>query len=232
MKRTDKKEIIDAEVVETKNKKRNIDKQVVNDNIHFKRIGAYFIDMFIITLLVGLFVNVRFLNPHYEEYKEASDIYQEYYQEYSKGNVTSSEFTRETLEARSDLYKYGVSNYVIALVTIFGYLVVFQKFNNGQTIGKKLFKIKVVDIKGDTPKLGILSLRIIPMFIYGYAGIFSILASILFPLFTSIAVFTPWISAVTIANSLLGLIDAEFLIARKDKRALHDVMCNTKVVTE
>lgn len=226
------KEIIEAKVIE-KNEKSKVEKEIKDSSTRiFPRFGAYVIDMFIIAILISLITSIRFLNPHYEEYQETYEKYSEYYTDYLNGSTTLEEYTNNTDDIMVNLYKYGFTNYIIALVVVIGYFVIFQKYNKGQTIGKKLFKLKVVSLENNDVAIDKYLLRIFPMYIISYGGIFSLIACILFPYILSVNVFAKWISAVTIANTLLGFIDAEFAIIRKDKRAFHDIISNTKVIDE
>lgn len=231
MKKKDK-EIIEAKVIE-KEKKVEDEKESKDSSTRiFARFGAYVIDMFIIAILISLVTSIRFLNPHYEEYQETYEKYTEYYTNYLNGSITLEEYTNSTDDIMVNLYKYGFTNYIIALVIVIGYIGVFQKYNKGQTIGKKLFKLKVVSLENKDITIDKFIMRIFPMYIISYGGIFSLIACILFPYTLSVNVFIKWISAVTIANTLMGFIDVEFAIIRKDKRAFHDIISNTKVIDE
>lgn len=195
----------------------------------FSRIGAYIIDIVIVTLLCSLISNIRFLNPYYDEYTEASLKYSEYYSDYVNEKIELEEFNKKIEPITRDLYKYGTSNYIIALITIVGYFGVFQKYNNGQTIGKRILKLKVVSFEDKEVPLYLMILRIIPMVLIGYGGIFSLMTCILIPhLLTNNVELI--ISSMSIINTLLGFIDAEVAIVRKDKRALHDLLSKTKVI--
>ena len=194
------------------------------------RVGAYIIDIMIISLLCSLICGIRFLNPSYDKYNEASITYSEYYNDYLNNKITINEFNDNIGEVTYNLYKYGTSNYVIALVVIIGYLGVFQKYNKGQTIGKKVMKLKVVSVNKKNVSLINFILRIIPMYILGYGGIFNIIACIFLPHFMSSVILETWVTSVTIVNLLLALIDIEFAIIRNDRRTLHDLLTNTKLI--
>ena len=66
--------------------------------------------------------------------------------------------------------KYSISYNIVIIVGILLYFGVFQKYCNGQTIGKKLMKIKVVDNNtNENPNIWKHLLRTIPMY-YIYIG--------------------------------------------------------------
>ena len=198
--------------------------------ILWPRIWAFVIDVVIVFLLSSMICNIKFLNPTYDEYSNTYDVYQEIYKKFQDGKLDVSDFYKQTDNLTYDLYRYGTSNYIIYLVVIIGYFVFFQKYSNGQTIGKRVNKIKVINNNGDNPSIKIYLLRVMFIFILGLGGIFSGITCAILPHLLSISNLSTWISAVSITNMLLALIDCEVLIARKDRKALHDVVCNTMVV--
>lgn len=194
------------------------------------RIWAFTIDVVIVFLLSSMICNIKFLNPTYKEYNNQYTKYQEIYQEFQDGKLDVSDFYTKTDSLTYDLYRYGTSNYVIYLVIIIGYFVFFQRYSNGQTIGKRINKIKVVNSNLENPSIKIYLLRVMFIFILGLGGIFSGISCIILPYLLTESTLGTWISAVSITNMLLALIDAEVMIARKDRKALHDLVCNTMVV--
>ena len=231
---TKKAEKVEAVIIEPTEKKKVEERVIVTDKSKqlLPRMAAYVIDMLIIAMLINLLCSISVLNPNHDKYVEATNRYNNYYTNYLENNISVEDFKKNTEQVTYDLYKYGTTNYVIAFVVVIGYLVVFQKYNNGQTIGKRLLKLKVVDKSGKNASLKSYAIRVAPLFLLSYGGIFSIIACILLPQFMTVIALSKWITAVTIASCLLGLIDAEFAIARKDRRSLHDLLSNTKIVSE
>ena len=74
---------------------------------------------------------------------------------------------------------------------------------NGQTVGKKLMNIKIVDLNGNNMPFGrLIGMRYIPVWIVSY---------------------------IPIVGSFTSLIDALFIF-RADKRCVHDLIAGTQVV--
>ena len=115
-----------------------------NNNINGKRITAYLIDVLIVYVIISLIISIRVLNPTYDKYVEQTAKYNETLEKYYDGDIKAEEFLKQSQDSYYYLNRYSVSYNVIIILALVGYYVFFQKYNNGQTIGKKLMKIKVV----------------------------------------------------------------------------------------
>jgi len=100
----------------------------------------------------------------------------------------------------------GIGMQALWMLIGFALFVAIQGYplaQNGQTWGKKLLKLKIVDLRGNKPEfVRMLGLR------YGT---------------TQLATLIP------VVGSLYGLVDALFIF-RADKRCLHDLIAGTRVV--
>lgn len=120
-----------------------------------KRIGAFLLDMLLILFLSVAVSNLSYLNPYKYNYNEAYEEYSTVYQEYISSITSSSssittEYTNEYLidniiPVLMKVNKYNSFLYIWYLVFYFLYFIIFAYFNNGQTLGKKLFNLKVVN---------------------------------------------------------------------------------------
>lgn len=188
----------------------------------FDRLGCYLLDVlliFAISSVISVFIPSK-----------GSDINKEITaltEKYTNGEVESEAFINEYQDL---MYKYQKDNYLSTVVSVglnFIYFVVFAYFNKGQTIAKKLTNIKVVDNKtGKRPKFWQMLVR--NMFIY------SLLSNviILILLFTSKNNFIYCYMLVGGFDLMFVMITVMFVLYRKDKRGLHDMMACTKVVKE
>ena len=91
-------------------------------------------------------------------------------------------------------------------------------------------KLKIAYIDDNEIPLVNFLLRIIPMYIYGIGGIFTLIACSCLPYLLSVNDLSVYISSISICNLLLFLIDIEFFLIRKDRRSLHDLLSKTKIV--
>ncbi|MBE6155359.1 MAG: RDD family protein [Firmicutes bacterium] len=116
------------------------------NNIKLKRVGAYLIDLLIISFLAVLVSQIKSLNPHQEKYEKVINEYQEYY-EANFGNVTNIESSDLLNDEYADyMYKinyYSITNSLMEVAIIVLYFTFFPHFNNSQTVGKRMFKIKL-----------------------------------------------------------------------------------------
>ena len=188
----------------------------------FDRLGCYLLDVlliFAISSVISVFIPSK-----------GSDINKEITaltEKYTNGEVGSETFINEYQDL---MYKYQKDNYLSTVVSVglnFIYFVVFAYFNKGQTIAKKLMNIKVVDNKTEErPKFWQMLVR--NMFIY------SLLSNviILILLFTSKNNFIYCYILVGGFDLMFVMITVMFVLYRKDKRGLHDMMACTKVVKE
>ncbi len=197
-----------------------------------KRISAYILDILIASLIFSLVTLVRFINPNYDKYLEASNKYNEVLQEYYDGKMTADEMVKNNTENYYLVSKYGISYSISAFVILFGYFVLFPVFTKGQTIGKKIMKIKIVSNNNQNLNLGNYLLRSLPIY---YLTIGSLIPFIL----NTILIFILSSNTYLIANSVITytfmaiyMVSVILILIRKDKRGLHEVISNTKVVNE
>lgn len=105
--------------------------------------------------------------------------------------------------------------------------MVFQFYNKGQTIGKKLMRLRVVSVKDSDLTLNQIT----------YRGLIinSILSNILIIgslLFLNRDYYYYASSGIQMLSSLILIVTLIMILFRKDGRGLHDVIANTKVIQE
>ena len=105
-----------------------------------------------------------------------------------------------------------------------GYFILFAYFNNGQTIGKKVFKIRIVD--KDNNKIKFRQIFIRSIFIY---GIISSFYSSVFINFLSVNTFSMVASGISYIEYTFIIICFFMILYKKDKRGLHDIISGTMI---
>ena len=187
-------------------------------DITLKRVIAYLIDVLIVSLITSLLTSISFLNPYYDKYQETYNAYTEIMNEESVDND-------KIIELNYDLYKYRIYNSSISIGTLLLYFGVVAYFNKGQTIGKKIMKLKVTSNKDKKLNVGNYLLRI---FILNNM-IFSIWVAISVYIFDS-TTFYYVVYVTSLVESLVLMINLLMITLRKDNRGIHDLLAGTIVV--
>ena len=194
-------------------------------NIKVKRIGAYIIDYLFVFLLITMLSQIRVLNPSYEEYAESYVRYEEIMDDLTVDNAVEIAKSKEYMQVNYDLSKYSVSISIISLVVYLAYFVGFQKWNNNQTLGKKLFNIQVVG--NENKKVGWLQLLWREVVLYKL--IWEVLAIVSIWVFN----YEGYMYASSLLTFIAGAIiwvNIFFVVIRNDSRGIHDLLAKTKVV--
>lgn len=112
----------------------------------FKRIGAYLIDVILILLISSMIGNVL---PNSKKVtkisKDSQDVLVDYYTALADGDTdVIIEYSSEINSLNYKLSKVSIPSNLILVGLYFLYFIVFQRYNNGQTLGKKLLKIEII----------------------------------------------------------------------------------------
>ncbi len=187
----------------------------------FKRISAYIIDYIIIMLaLVAITASMNINN-------DVSDKINDLTNQYRSGDITIDEYSEKIIPLNYELSKRKLPANIATVVVFIGYYVVFAYFNKGQTFGKKICKIKVVNNDGDKPSIWNMLVR--SLFIY---GIITSLYSIITINFLSMNDFSYSVSVISIIECMFIVITVLMMLYKKDGRGLHDIIAKTNVIGE
>lgn len=187
--------------------------------LFFKRIGAFFLDCTI------LFFALTFINlfiPTFVDVNDLNDRTLEITQKYIDGEVTEEKFVEETNEISYLLQKGTYLTTISGIVVYILYFVVYQAYNSGQTLGKKVFKIRVVKIDDSVPNINMLIRRcLIP-----YRILVNFLLAILI-LILNKNIYNAL--NIILTNLHLIILGVSILCMLIKKRGIHDYLANTKV---
>ena len=189
-------------------------------DISLKRIIGYILDIILVTLVATLISQIKVINPYMEKYQEAYEKYEDLTKEEIEAN------DERIIDINYDLYKYRSVNSAISLVCLLLYFGIFEFACNGQTLGQKAMKIKIVQ-KNTMKRAGIINygLRIVIL----NNIVFTIIAMILVFVLTPKPFYYAAYVISLIQNGIL-LLNIVMVIMRKDRRGLHDMLSNTIVV--
>lgn len=188
-----------------------------------KRLSAYIIDILIFSLIFGIFTmiipennNVIVLNGQLSDLSESV----------LKSELTMTAYINQYAGIVHSLDKELFLTNLFNLVLMIGYFAVLPFYYNGQTLGKKLLKIKVVK---DNDELTMNDLLIRSIVINGL--LFSLIGFALIFMVSDLTYLTI-ISILLIIQILLVIISIFMILYRHDKKGLHDLWCKTSVIEE
>lgn len=187
-----------------------------------KRLGAFILDTMILSVIFSL-VTMGFTNDNNNINKELTSILEQY----ENSEITIEEYSDKVTNLNYELQKSSLIVNIVNVVLYVGYFIVFVYLNKGQTLGKKLCKIKVVSNDGDRPSIWSMIIR--SLFIY---GISTLLFSIIFVYILNSEIFTYGYTVVTYLEAIFMIICFFMVLYKKDGKGLHDLMAKTKVIEE
>ena len=193
-------------------------------SVKSKRIWAFFIDYLLVSLFLTMVYQIRILNPNYEKYNETYEKYTELISDLDSNEYLSFIESKDYKLINYDLSKYSISLVCINLIVYILYFGGFQFWNKGQTIGKKIMKIKLVS-KKDNLKLWQCLLRTVILY-----GVLFELIRVFAIILVSVDSYYVINNVLSIANSFLFYAIVLCILFRKDGRGLHDILCDTDVV--
>lgn len=124
------------------------------------------------------------------------------------------------------LNKEGIYNSIITLVCTLLYFGVIQYFLKGQTIGKKLLKLKVVS--SSDKKINILNYLPRSLIVN---DVFLNTIGLIFLAFASKNIYQQATNTLQVLVSIIEAIIIFLVLTREDGRGLHDLLCHTKVIS-
>lgn len=187
------------------------------------RLMAYLIDLIIISLIVSV-VSIPFEDKNIENLnKEYNDIVDKY----TNNKIDNNEFINQYMDISYDLNYKMVPINIINLSIIILYYVIYQSKNNGQTIGKKLMKIKIIsnDVSDITTNDYVFRSFILN-------GLLISILDLILILFVNRKYYFYLSFPLQIIQIILILITVFMILFRKDGRGLHDKVSNMKVIME
>ena len=191
-----------------------------------KRIGAYFLDIVLVTLVTTLLINIKFINPLLDSYNEHYSEYNEITEDYQNKKIEEDAYKKQVIDLNYQMSKELVISNSITVGALIIYFGIVQYFLDGETLGKKVFKLKVVSNKDKKLNIGNYLLRMV------------ILKNVLFRIllivgvyFLNKKVYYTYSSTISFIESIMETIIIVMIILRKDNRGLHDLIAGTKVIS-
>ena len=189
-----------------------------------KRLSAYIIDMFIISIITELILCLPFFGNTKEVYTETA---KEYYNLVLRPTTGSSDISKEEEIAMNyEVQKSAQNINIITIGCLFVYFGVIAYICKGQTIGKKILNLKIVPVKREELKPHLFIIRTVL--------VNNIVPKIAMVLTTAILTGKIWYkysSLIAQIQYIIIFLIIGFMIFRDDERGLHDIIGDTKVVS-
>lgn len=187
-----------------------------------KRFSAYLVDLFIVSLL-AIIVTAPFPeNSNLQKLEEESNRITDAYIE---GSIDVDTFLSQSKEVGYDLSYAKVFYTIVEVLILILYFTVFQFYNKGQTLGKRLFRIQVVRIDDEPLTMNDMLCR---SFLIN--TIFCLLVVLVATLFCGKEVFFYTSNIVEVSQGLFLIICGFMASFQKEGRGLHDMISYTKVI--
>ena len=189
----------------------------------FPRLVAFIIDSILVFLLS---LGVAFVLPANEKHDKYVKELEQLQVDHLEIKVLDDEYAEKLKDLVYDVDYTGALVTFTQVIVFIGYFVVFQHKNNGQTIGKKIMKLKVVSTNSKELSLGQVAIR---------AGICdSIIINFLLVACVLLVGRNNYYYAsfgLQLLNYGIIIIALFMILFRKDGKGLHDVLAKTKVVS-
>ncbi len=186
-----------------------------------KRLSAYLIDYLIVSLVAALIASA-FIDS--DKMLELNSRLEKVTEEVTTSLEIDELRYEEYIDVCYDMARYQGIVTLVELVVIIGYYVVYQIYNGGQTIGKKLLKIKVISTKDDLTMNQMIFRTCLS------TGLLVNLISLVLISFVSKYAYFYGMSMVEFTFYLVFLISAGMVMVNKNGLAIHDKLFNTEVV--
>ena len=193
-----------------------------------KRLMAYVIDILIVSICMTPILNWSVINPYIDKYNENYTEYTELLEQANAGDIDpeDAEYEEKIIDLNYQINKYKVVSSSISAGSLLLYFALLQWALKGQTIGKKIMKIKVVANREDK-KLNIGNYILRSLILNNI--IFTIVLIVGVYLFKEDGYYN--LSMIVSYLQLLVMsIIMLMIVLRKDFRGFHDIVAGTKVI--
>lgn len=205
-----------------------------------RRIMAYFIDIILVVMVSTLITSNKYIDINYSKYQKVYNEYKTCYDEYESLLKDSEEEKSDEKESdKLDKYEEKLNNYsyrlsklsfvprFMGIILSLFYFVVLQFYFNGQTLGKKIMKLRVVS--NDNKNINIFSFLIRSLIVN---EIFISSLNLICILFLSKNVYFTYSKVIYFVTYFIEILIVFTIIFSKDNRGIHDILANTKVIDE
>ena len=199
---------------------------MINNNMvtFFERLGAYLIDIIVVGFLL-LIIGYGLPSGNTDEINKQMTELEE---KYANSEITTDVYLKESYDLIYELQKSSKLSSLIGVAVTVAYFVIFQTMYNGQTFGKKLLKLRVVDAYSHK---NISYLRMLLRSLLTLSIMSSCCSLVMLLILSKNAYIIGYL--LTSGIEILFIITVIIMILyRSDKRGLHDLITKTCVIKE
>ena len=189
----------------------------------YKRVLAYLVDVMIISFVSLL---LTYFVPTSENYNKLNKEFENLTIDYRNQEVTMEEYLEKGTDINYQLNKEGVPQTIVSTVLSIIYFVVLTYFMNGETLGKKLMKIKITS--NNDKKLTMNNYLIRALVIDSV--LMNIITIITILLFSKDIYLTSY-NIISYVFSFVYIVSLAMILFSKNGRGLQDILANTKVIS-
>lgn len=206
-------------------------------SITFKRVLAYLFDIMIVSLVASMISNTT-INPNYEAILTIEEEYKEKNKEFEdKINGLNDSDEEETQNLAREIQSYLIDHIwkynrclifenILTLVLLFLYFVVFAYYFGGETMGKRILRLKIVNKDDEKVTFTRLLIRMIVL-----QGVPITIISMVLPYIVDKNIFFKASTIVNVLSFILMIVIVITTYNGKENRGLHDKLAKTKVIS-
>lgn len=186
-----------------------------------ERALAYIIDMIIVSLVFGVITVFFTTSSNYQKLSEELDTVTN---DFIDQKIDIDTYIYKQADISHDMDKEIIMFNVLNGFLLVGYFVILPYYYNGQTIGKKLMKIKIVSKSGE---LTLNQLLIRALIIDGIGSLVIMLSLVYILNGYSYFIVN---SLLNVVETILTIISIVFIIRKENHRGIHDLLSGTEVI--
>ena len=187
-----------------------------------QRVLAFLIDLLLLSIICSL---ITMFVPVNDTATKLYDEQNRVLEGYVDGSVSMEEYVNQMVDLGYDISRQTVIVSIVTIVISLLYYVVYPCYNNGQTFGKKLMKIKIK--KTNDTELSMNDLLIRSMI---NNSILVNIINVILVLFLSKNLYLSTSSLVSFIQYLVLIISLIMIAFTNNAQGLHDKVCKTEVV--